>query len=143
MTRPEISIAIVSYNTADYLRRCLETLRQSGTRRAFEVIVVDNASADGSPDLVRGEFPDVRLIANRDNLGYSRAVNQAIRAAAGTYVLILNPDIEVMEGSIDALAEHMDRNPETGIAGGKLLNPDGTLQYSCRTFYTFSTLLHR
>jgi hypothetical protein len=70
-------------------------------------------------------------------------VNQALLAAAGRYVLILNPDIEVLPGSIDELATHLDRNPQTGIAGGKLLNPDGTLQYSCRTFYTLSTLLHR
>jgi GT2 family glycosyltransferase len=143
VTRPEISIAIVSYNTREYLQRCLATLAQAGTARAYEVIVVDNDSTDGSPEVLRAEHPEVRLIANRENVGYSRAVNQAIRCAAGAYVLILNPDIEVIPGSVDALAQHMDENPETGIAGGKLLNPDGTLQYSCRTFYTLSTLLHR
>ncbi len=118
-------------------------MAESGTSRVCEVIVVDNASHDGSPRMVEEEFPGVRLVANADNAGYSRAVNQAIRTAAGHYVLILNPDIEVLPGSIDALADHLDRNPETGIAGGKLLNPDGSLQYSCRTFYTLNTLLHR
>lgn len=139
----DVSIAIVSYNTCDLLRRCLETVAESGTQRPCEIIVVDNASADGSPRMVAEEFPQVRLVANSENLGYSRAVNEAIRGASGRYVLILNPDIEVIPGSIDALAQHMDENPGTGIAGGKLLNPDGTLQYSCRTFYTLSTLLHR
>ncbi len=93
--------------------------------------------------MVAEEYPGARLLVNRENAGYSRAVNQAIRTAAGRYVLILNPDIEVIPGSIDALARHLDEDPGTGIAGGKLLNPDGTLQYSCRTFYTFKTLLHR
>jgi GT2 family glycosyltransferase len=141
--RPEVSIVVVSYNTKGLLRRCLETVARSGTSRACEVIVVDNASVDGSPGMLSRDFPDVRLMANGENVGYSRAVNQAIRSASGRYVLILNPDIEVGEGAIDALARHMDENPATGIAGGKLLNPDGTLQYSCRTFYTFATLLHR
>jgi hypothetical protein len=143
LTRPEVSIAIVSYNTRDLLRRCLATISASGTSRGYEVIVVDNASSDGSPGMVEREFPGARVLANRENTGYSRAVNQAIRAAHGRYVLVLNPDIEVIPGAIDALAGHLDAHPQTGIAGGKLLNPDGTLQYSCRTFYTFSTLLHR
>ncbi|NNE44586.1 MAG: glycosyltransferase family 2 protein, partial [Gemmatimonadetes bacterium] len=143
VTRAEVSIVIVSYNTADLLRRCLTTISESGTARPWEVLVVDNASADDSPAMVEREFPFARVLANTENVGYSRAVNQAIRSASGKYVLILNPDIEVEPGSIDALAAHLDERPETGIAGGKLLNPDGTLQYSCRTFYTFSTLLHR
>ncbi|HMB69017.1 MAG TPA: glycosyltransferase, partial [bacterium] len=143
LTRPEVSIAIVSYNTSDLLRRCLATISESGTSRPYEVIVVDNASSDGSPQMVEREFPQARVLANGENCGYSRAVNQAIREARGRYVLVLNPDIEVIPGAIDVLAAHLDAHSETGIAGGKLLNPDGTLQYSCRTFYTFSTLLHR
>jgi GT2 family glycosyltransferase len=143
LTQPEVSIAIVSYNTRDLLRRCLATIAASGTTRAYEVIVVDNASTDGSREMVAEDYPGVCVLANGENAGYSRAVNQAIRAAAGRYVLVLNPDIEVLDGAIDALAGHLDRHSETGIAGGKLLNPDGSLQYSCRTFYTFSTLLHR
>lgn len=143
MTRPEISVVVVSYETREMIRGLLASLRGAGTARACEVLVVDNASGDGTVGMLRAEFPDVRVIANAENVGYSRAVNQAIRAASGRYLLILNPDIEVQPGAIDALARHMDENPSTGIAGGKLLNPDGTLQYSCRTFYTLSTLLHR
>ncbi len=143
LTRPDVSIAIVSYETREDLRRCLATIRDSRTRCAIEVLVVDNASSDGSADMVAHDYPQVRLVRNAENVGYSRAVNQAIHAASGHFVLILNPDIEVLPGSIDALLEHMGRHPKTGIAGGKLINPDGTLQYSCRTFYTFSTLLYR
>jgi GT2 family glycosyltransferase len=121
----------------------LRSLRESGTTRSCEVLVVDNASADGTVGMLREEFPEVRVIANAENVGYSRAVNQAIRAASGRLLLILNPDIQVLPGSVDALARYMDEDPQTGIAGGKLLNPDGTLQYSCRTFYTLATLLHR
>ncbi len=143
LTFPDVSIAIVSYETRDDLRRCLGTIRDSGTRCGMEVLVVDNASQDGSADMVASEFPGVRLVRNTENVGYSRAVNQAIHAATGRFVLTLNPDIEVLPGSIDALLEHMAQHPKTGIAGGKLLNPDGSLQYSCRTFYTFSTLLFR
>jgi hypothetical protein len=134
---------VVSYNTRDALRLCLATIELSKPSRSYEIIVVDNASRDGSAELVSREFPNAHLLANAENLGYSRAVNQAIQAARGRYILILNPDVEAFPGSIDALAEHLDESPDTGIAGGKLLNPDGTLQYSCRTFYTFATLLHR
>jgi GT2 family glycosyltransferase len=143
VTRVEVSVVVVSYNTRDLLRRLLVTVAESGTSRPYEILVVDNASVDGSAEMLTREHPDVRLIANDENVGYSRAVNQAIRAATGRYVLILNPDIEVLPGAIDALARHLEENPKTGIAGGKLLNPDGTLQYSCRTFYTLTTLLHR
>jgi GT2 family glycosyltransferase len=143
LTRPEVSVLVVAYETRDLLRGLLASLRADGTSRACEVVVVDNASGDGTVAMLRSEFPDVRVMANPDNVGYSRAVNQAIRAASGRYLLILNPDIEVEPGAVDALADHMDANPGTGIAGGKLLNPDGTLQYSCRTFYTLPTLLHR
>jgi hypothetical protein len=143
LRRPDVSIAIVNYNTRDLLRRCLATIAESATARDYEIIVVDNASSDGTRELLAAEHPEVRLLANPENVGYSRAVNQAIRAASGRYVLILNPDIEVLPGSIDALARHLDESAKTGIAGGKLLNSDGSLQYSCRTFYTFSTLLHR
>ncbi len=143
MSAPEVSIVVVSYNTRDHLVRLLATVSESGTARPYEIIVVDNASSDGSAAMVETDHPGVRLLANDENVGYSRAVNQAIRAAGGRYILILNPDIEVTSGAIDALCHHMEESPETGIAGGKLLNPDGTLQYSCRTFYTFRTLLHR
>lgn len=143
LTRPDVSVAIVSYNTRDDLCRCLSTIRDSGTKCALEILVVDNASGDGTPDAVEKDYPEVHLVRNAENVGYSRAVNQAIHAASGRFILIINPDIEVLPGSIDALLAHMHHSPKTGIAGSKLLNPDGSLQYSCRTFYTLSTLLYR
>ena len=114
LTRPDVSVAIVSYNTRDDLCRCLQTIRDSGTQCALEILVVDNASVDGSPEAVEKGFPGVHLVRNAENVGYSRAVNQAIHAASGRFILIINPDIEVLPGSIDALVAHMHQSPKTG-----------------------------
>jgi GT2 family glycosyltransferase len=140
---PPVSIIIVSYNTRDYLRRCLTTLYDDPPELVREVIVVDNDSADGSVDMVREEFPQARVIANRANLGYAKAVNQGMRETSGSYFLILNPDIETSADSIGALWRFMESSPGAGIAGAKLLNPDGSLQMSCRTFYTIPVVLLR
>jgi GT2 family glycosyltransferase/lipopolysaccharide/colanic/teichoic acid biosynthesis glycosyltransferase len=140
---PRLSIVIVSYNTRKLIRRCLESLRAFPPRGAFEVLVVDNASRDGSVAMLRDEFPWVRVLANRHNLGYSAAVNQGLDATRGEYVLVLNPDIVVRESALDRMLDFMDEHPDAGIAAAKLLNTDGTLQHSCRSFYTPSTLLMR
>lgn len=139
----DLSIAIVSYNTKDFLKECLSSIRQHPPSCDYEILVIDNASTDGSPDLVREEFPEVMLYPNPKNVGYAAAVNQAFRGSDSEFVLVLNPDIVVTRGAIDALLEYMKASPRVGIAGGKLLNPDGSLQYSCRTFYTLKTLLYR
>lgn len=139
----ELTVVIVSHNTRDLLRECLRSLAAAGDRVPLRVIVVDNASRDDSPAMVRREFPGVELAANPDNVGYSRAVNQALRVARGPYALVLNPDILVRPGSLDRLVSFMEEHPRAGVAGGKLLNPDGSLQHSCRTFYTLRTLLYR
>ncbi len=138
-----VSIIIVSYNTKDFIRRCLSSLYGDPSGSVGEVIVVDNASADGSAEMLEAEFPQVKLIRNPGNLGYARAVNRGIREAGGRYFLILNPDIETGAEAIDRLRHFMDRHPEAGIAGGKLLNPDGSLQMSCRTFYSVPVVLLR
>ncbi len=138
-----ISIVIVSYNTGDFLRRCLGSLNEDPSPLVRDIIVVDNASTDGSVGMVESEFPQVKLVKNRSNLGYAAAVNQGIRAAATPYFLILNPDIETGACSIKALWDFMEATPDAGIAGGKLLDPDGTLQMSCRTFYTVPVVLLR
>ena len=138
-----LAIVVVSYNTRKLIRRCLESLRAFAPRCSFEVVVVDNASRDGSVATLRSEFPWVRLVDNPHNLGYAVAVNQGIEATRSDYVLVLNPDIVVRPGALDHLVEFMDATPEAGIAGGKLLNTDGTLQHSCRSFYTPMTLVMR
>jgi GT2 family glycosyltransferase/lipopolysaccharide/colanic/teichoic acid biosynthesis glycosyltransferase len=140
---PRLAIVIVSYNTRTLIRRCLESLRAFPPRSAFEVLVVDNASRDGSVDMLRNEFPWVRVLANARNLGYSAAVNQGIESTGTEYVLVLNPDIVVREHALDHLLDFMDAHPDAGLAAAKLLNTDGTLQHSCRGFYTPTTLVMR
>jgi GT2 family glycosyltransferase len=138
-----ISIVIVSYNTRDFLARCLGSLHGDPSDLVREIIVVDNASEDGSVEMIACDFPEVKLIRNRYNLGYARAVNRGMQNAGGRYLLILNPDIETGADAIRALWEFMETTPGAGVAGGKLLNPDGSLQMSCRTFYTLPVVLLR
>lgn len=119
-----VSVVVVSFNTREKLRRCLECIEPT-----HEVIVVDNASTDGSPEMVRDGFPKVRLIPNRQNAGFGVANNQGCEAAHGDQVLFLNSDAYAFPGAIARLARLFD-DPEVVAAGGKLLNPDGTLQES-------------
>jgi GT2 family glycosyltransferase len=139
----EISIIVVSYNTRDFLRKCLGSLGRDSSGLIGEIIVIDNCSSDGSADLIEHDYPDVTLIKNASNLGYACAVNQGIRRSHGRYFLILNPDIETTGDAVKNLWSFMEATPDAGIAGGKLLNPDGSLQTSCRTFYTVPTVLLR
>lgn len=138
-----LSIILVVYNTRDEIVNCLETLHRFPAPFPTEILVIDNASSDDSPEAVREMFPHVRLLVNEDNLGYSGGVNQGIRNAHGEFLLVLNPDISVHEGSLEALVRYMQAHPKIGIAGSKLLNPDGTVQLSTRRFYTFRTFLYR
>lgn len=119
-----VSVVVVSYNTKDKLRRCLSCIEPR-----HEVIVVDNGSADGSVAIVKSEFPNVRLIENSGNVGFGPANNQGIDLASRPLVLLLNSDCYAWPGAIDALATLFD-DPSVVAAGGKLLNPDGSLQES-------------
>ncbi|UCE03452.1 MAG: glycosyltransferase [Candidatus Latescibacterota bacterium] len=142
-TTARLALVIVSYNTRKLIRRCLDSLRAFPPACDYEVIVVDNASRDGSAAMLQQEFPHVPVVLNRHNLGYAVAVNQGLEATNTEYVLILNPDIVLRQGCIDSLVDFMDAHPDAGLAGGKLINTDGTLQYSCRSFYTPKTLIMR
>jgi len=145
----DLSIVIVSWNVRDHLQRCLESIQaseiQSATERLMssdrvpskpylqvETIVVDNGSSDGSIEMVRGNFPKVCLIANEDNRGFSAANNQGIDVAQGRYVLLLNPDTEVLGDALATMVAFADANPDAAIVGPQLLNPDGTVQSSRR-----------
>jgi GT2 family glycosyltransferase len=139
----DLSIIIVTYNSRAPVERCIASIETHEPRRAYEIVVVDNDSSDGTAEAVAKRFPRARVVANDENLGYSRGVNQGIRLSSGRAILILNPDIIVREGSIDRLMEFMDEHPDAGIVGSKLVYPDGRLQYSCRSFYTMSALLLR
>ena len=139
----DLSIIIVTYNSRAPVERCIASIETHEPRRAYEIVVVDNASSDGTAEAVAKRFPRVRVVANDENLGYSRGVNQGIRLSSGRAILILNPDIIVREGSIDRLMEFLDAHPDAGIVGSKLVYPDGRLQHSCRSFYTMSALVLR
>jgi len=139
----ELSIVVVGYNSRYDLKNCLGSIREHAGPIAVETVVVDNDSVDGSAAFVRQEFPEARLFENGANVGYARAVNQGIRESRGRYVLVLNPDVTVHPGSLGRLVDFMGEHPDAGLAGAKLLNPDGSIQDSCRRFHTFWTLLLR
>jgi len=140
---PRLAVVIVSYNTRRMIRRCLQSLQAFPPHCSHAIWVVDNASRDGTVAMLRQEFPAVRLHANRRNLGYAAAVNQGLEAAGAEYTLVLNPDIVVRDGAVDQLVAFMDAHADAGLAAAKLLNTDGSLQYTCRSFYTPQTLLFR
>lgn len=123
----KVSIVVVNYNAGDLLRRCVENCLP----QASQLIVVDNASADGSLQAVLDEFSGVaklQIIRNADNLGFAAACNRGANAATGDFVLFLNPDCMVMEGAVQCLAQALNADPKAGMAGGLLLNPDGKEQ---------------
>jgi hypothetical protein len=128
----DVSVVIVNYNVREFLRQCLLSLQKALASLAAEIFVVDNASTDGSVEMMRREFPEVKLITNRENLGFAAANNQALRQASGRLVVLLNPDTVVQEDTFVAIRDFMERHPDTGMVGCKILNPDGTLQLACR-----------
>jgi GT2 family glycosyltransferase len=129
----KLSIIIVNYNSKDILLNLLGSINQNTRLRDLEVIVVDNASKDGSAEALRSK-KDVRVIANSRNLGFSTAVNQGIKASGGEYLLLLNPDISVKPGAIDVMLRFIESNKNAGAVGCKILNPDGSIQTSGKSF---------
>jgi len=138
----DLSVVIVNWNTRDLLRACLASLRASlaASPLQSELIVVDNASTDGSAAMVAAEFPEARLFANETNLNYAGGNNQGIAAASGEFILLLNPDTEVPEGAPDALVCLLHELPEAGAAAPALVFPDGRVQESVRGFPTLRAL---
>lgn len=128
------SVFVVSYNTVDLLRQCLASLFANTSGIDYEVFVVDNVSADGSADMVRREFPTVRLIANTVNVGFAAANNQAYRESTGEYLFLLNPDAEAKPDAVNHAVDFMEAHPEAGMCGGRIRNPDGGLDPSARRF---------
>lgn len=130
----DLSVTICSWNTADDLCRCLQALEVERNSCSFEVIVVDNNSEDGSPDRVEQDFPWVRLLRQSRNLGFTGGHNLALEARRGRHAFLLNSDAFVHPGCLRTLLDHAASHPELGILGPKLLNEDGSLQFSCRRF---------
>ena len=130
----DLSIIIVNWNTRHVVRGCLESvLATLGTLKA-EIIVVDNASADGSADMIARDFPQVRLIANEDNHGFAAANNQGMRLARGRYILLLNPDTVVLDDVLERTVAYADENPDAGVVGCQVLEGPDTVQRTCFRF---------
>jgi GT2 family glycosyltransferase len=128
----DVSICIVSYQARDLLRACLYSIYQTVNSLSFEIIIVDNASQDGTLEMLHAEFPGVRLMVNDHNAGYTRPNNQAIRESKGRAIVLINPDTIVKPNAIAALFDFLETHPQIGIVGPKVLNRDGTLQKQCR-----------
>jgi len=132
----DISVVIVAWNAKHYLEMCLESLESAPSRRSMEVFVVDNASSDGTSPMITARFPWVKLIRSEQNLGFSKGNNVAIRECQGRYIALVNPDVIVFPGCLDALADYLDRNPKVGNVGPRVFNPDMSQQSTCRRFPT-------
>jgi len=141
MSLPTVSIIIVNWNTREILRDCLRTVYEQTKDVAFEVIVVDNASADGSVDMIRTAFPQAILLANSINRGFAVANNQGIEMAKGRYVLLLNSDTLVLDGAIDKMVSFAEAHPEAAATACRVLNPDRTWQPTCFLFPSALNLL--
>jgi GT2 family glycosyltransferase len=128
---PDMSVILVSWNTCDELRACLESVEAGVGGISTEVVVVDNASTDGSPDMVETRFPHVRLIRNHENLGFAAGCNAGLEAATGRYLLLLNPDTIVLGDVLAATVRYLDEHPDVATMGCRVLNADGSLQPSC------------
>ncbi|MCL4511563.1 MAG: glycosyltransferase [Bacteroidetes bacterium] len=129
---PKVSVIIVSYNVRGFLENLLASLRRALEGITSEIIIVDNSSDDDTIDFVRRDFPEVNLIENRTNVGFGKANNQAVKAATGEYLLLINPDSIVEESTVKEMLAFYSQYPDAGAAGCKILNADGTLQKACR-----------
>jgi GT2 family glycosyltransferase len=136
MSEFEVSILVVSFNTRDVLRECLLSVYREADSLRVQVIVVDNASIDGSAAMIEREFPEVELIRNKINLGFGPANNLGFKSVRGRYVVLLNSDAFLTEGSLRRSVEHMNDNPRAGLGGGRLIGRDGSWQPSARMFPT-------
>jgi GT2 family glycosyltransferase len=132
MASPSLSICIVNYQAAGYLRSCLHSIKANPPQGDYEIIVVDNGSTDGSREMLKNEFPGVILIENPTNLGFTAPTNQALHYAGGQFLLLLNPDTLIHPQAFDILIGFMLEHPQVGVCGPKVLNTDGSLQTPCR-----------
>lgn len=137
----DLTLIIVNYNTRDLTGDCLESVYKTLKDISFEIIVVDNASSDGSVIFIRSKYPQVNLITNSKNLGFAAANNQALKIMKGRYALLLNSDTVLTEGAVNKLFSFMEGHPEAAMACGQLLNRDGTKQNSIARFPDLLTLV--
>ena len=141
--RVELSIIIVNYNSGALTHSCIESLLMHDLPKKTEILVVDNNSHDDSVPFLRSDFPEVTVIENQENKGLAAAVNQGLMVGKGEYFLLLNPDIIAFPGAVVTLVDYLKKNPSVGVAGGKLVSPNGKLQFSAFRFYTLMTIIYR
>ena len=128
----QLSIIIVNYNVKEFVSNLITSIRKAVKNISHEIIIVDNASTDGSAEFIRTKFPDIQLIANQKNIGFGAANNSGMEKARGEFFVLLNPDTIVREDTFEKLFRFFEENPQAGMAGCKVLNPDGSLQLGCR-----------
>lgn len=132
---PALSIVLVCWNNKAYLDPCLKSLYDTGMRNTFDVVVVDNGSTDGSQQMLAEKYPQVRIIQNESNLGLGKASNEGIEATQGRYILLLNNDTVVNGAAFDIMVDFLEEHSRVGAVGGKVLNPDGSVQ-SCYNHFS-------
>jgi len=128
----DLSIIIVNYNVKEFLQNLIHSIEKASSNLKKEIIIIDNASDDGSVDFIREKFPQIKLIANQKNLGFGKANNIGLKEATGKFILLINPDTIVAEDTFEKMIKFFESNDSAGLAGCKILNPDGTLQLACR-----------
>ena len=138
---PLLSIIIITWNSEEFIEKCLRSIFDTKGSIDLEVIVVDNASQDGTTKIIEKFKPEVRLIVNQHNSGYAKGNNQGIEVSKGDYVLLLNPDVELKENCLKLMLDFLENHKDIDGSAPQLLNPDGSIQPSCREFPDFSILL--
>ena len=139
----DLTISIVNYNTKEYILKCLESIYANSEGVDIDIYVVDNNSTDDSVDAIRNLYPGVKLIENNENKGFAEANNQVLRLFNSRYCLITNPDVTMLPETLQEMVRFMDSNLDAGAGGCKILNPDKSLQYSCRRYPSIIMTLSR
>jgi len=139
----QLSIVILNYNTKGLLKQCLKGILSLDLSSEHEIIVVDNKSPDKSAEMVKEFFPQVKVLQTNKNGGCAFGYNRGIKAASGKYIFIMNTDIAILDNSLNILHQFMEKTPEAGMAVPKLVNPDGSIQYSCMKFPKFLYFVYR
>jgi hypothetical protein len=139
----ELSIIILNYKTKGLVKYCLKNVINTVKSLNYEIIVVDNGSNDGISDMLAEKFSQVRFLQTGKNLGFAAGYNVGLKEARGKYILVLTADVSVLDGSVEKMVEFMEKNPQVGLAGPKIVNPDGSYQITCRTFQTPQIIIYR
>lgn len=139
----DLSIIILNYKTKGLVKQCIRNVKVATANLDYEIIVVDNGSGDGCEQMMKENFSDIKFIQTGKNLGFAAGNNTGIKEAKGEYIMLLNPDVTVLNHSIEKMHQFMKENKEAGLVGPRLINPDGSYQLSCRTFQTLKLILYR